>query len=178
MKLKAAKLKAEADAHAARMQSELWATPDGEKDEDWTAPLSSGSAITDSPPRALPAARRSSKEDATTTREPHLDELSRNVKQLTDELNRRPVGSEDMPGWLLAAAGNPHAHDTPVSTRRSGCARAAGHLRSDQRSPATAAAPYHGGNLGVSAGAGPRGGRIAAKLIIGAATPQRLSNSR
>lgn len=123
MKLDAGKLKAEADAHATRMQSSLWAPPDGEKDESWMGPLSVGPASKESVSRPPHMARGSSLDAERGLSEPRLNELERTVESLVDAVNRRPAGDENMPGWLLTAAEAPHAYEGPDPTRRAVCAR-------------------------------------------------------
>lgn len=49
MKLDAEKLRAEADAHSARMQSPLWADDGGKRDDNWTARLSIGTQLPEPP---------------------------------------------------------------------------------------------------------------------------------
>ena len=56
-------------------------------------------------------------EAATQLTAPKIDELKKTTEQLRDAINQAPVGSEDMPGWLLEAAGNPRTYDAPDPSR-------------------------------------------------------------
>lgn len=123
MKLDASKLKADADAHATRMQSPLWTPPDGENDESWIGPLPVGPAPKEVESRPPSMAHGSSLDADRGVSEPRLDDLERTVESLIDAVNRRPAGDETIPGWLLRAAGAPHAYEGPDPTRRAVCAR-------------------------------------------------------
>lgn len=133
MKLDADRLRAEVEAHQARMESHLWTRSDGEAEEAWTAPLVGDAHSTEEPLSRAPAKERvlrsqpeaiSEPSDVTAQEVlPRLDALGRSVERLTEVVQRRPAGSEAVPGWLEAAAGNPHVYDAPDSDRKGVCAR-------------------------------------------------------
>lgn len=133
MKLDADKLRADAEAHAARMKNPLWQKDDGNEDEDWTAslrtdpPASSESASRapsyDSPSRPPPMSRVPSPDVSTIESLPRLDALDHVVEKLTVEVSRRPVGSNSFPGWLEGAAGDPQGCDRPDTGRTGVCVR-------------------------------------------------------
>ncbi len=151
MKLEAAKLRAEADAHSARMQSPLWAAEEGQRDEQWLARLTA-----EAPPAAPPPSHAASQgpvmhpqsaeweaflsaEDETPRLPsrarpaaptlaveeilPRLDALDQAVTKLGALVSHRAVGGTDAPGWLATAAGDPRTYDAPDAERTGVCVR-------------------------------------------------------
>lgn len=151
MKLDADKLRTEAEAHRARMQSPLWADDSDKRDDNWTAKLGQEArqsprspieaaprerttqplpselesllAAKGEPPRAQPRTRAPAPELTTQEILPRLDALDHAVEKLTAALSRRPLGGGDAPGWLASAAGDPHTYDAPDADRRGVCVR-------------------------------------------------------
>lgn len=124
MKVDAATLVEAADAHDERMNSMWWALPEGRRDDNsWTGALTDGVTPKRDAPRQQPMVRAEIMDGATPTNAPQLGDLARNVKQLAETIHNRPIGSEDMPGWLMAAGGDPRTYDSPDSTRMNVCAR-------------------------------------------------------
>lgn len=151
MRLDADKLRAEADAHSARMQSPLWADDGGKRDDSWAARLSVStqpsaplpsdtlkrervappqptewesflSAEDETPP--LPSSPRPlTPEPAAEGILPRLDALDQTVARLLALVSRRSAGGADVPGWLATAAGDPHTYDAPDAERRGVCVR-------------------------------------------------------
>lgn len=151
MRLDADKLRAEADAHSARMQSPLWAVDGGQRDDSWAARLSASTQPSAPPPSD--AARREriapspptewesflSPEDerpqppsnlrpsapgpAAEGILPRLDALDQTVARLLSLVSRRSAGGADVLGWLATAAGDPHTYDAPDAERRGVCVR-------------------------------------------------------
>lgn len=150
MKLDADKLRAEAEAHRARMQSPLWAD-DGKRDDNWTAKLTQQTHPSAQPPgeearresvaSSQPMAwesflseneetpqpqsrmRDSASDVAAQQILPRFDALDRAVEKLTATMSRGPLGGGDVPGWLSTAAGNPHTYDAPDAQRTGVCVR-------------------------------------------------------
>lgn len=151
MKLDAATLRAEAEAHRARMQSPLWSEDSGQRDDRWTAKLNPERRSAVPPPDPAPlqehpeptettewdsllstegetnhpsrSTRASTPNDAREDLLPRLDSLDRAVEKLTAAMSRRPLGGGDASGWLEAAVGNPHTYDAPDADRKGVCVR-------------------------------------------------------
>lgn len=151
MKLDAERLRAEADAHSARMQSPLWADDGGKRDDNWAARLSAGAqpsvpspsdaakrertaplqptewesllSAADETLRLPSSAQPSTPEPAAEGILPRLDALDRTVARLFSLVSRRAAGGADVPGWLTTAAGDPHTYDAPDSDRKGVCVR-------------------------------------------------------
>src|SRR5262245_59948003 len=108
MRLDAKRLRAEAEAHRARMESPLWTPSDGKSAEDWAAPSTAVAHASASPsdpapaiestPRPQPMAREPALEDTAQGILPRLDALDRRVEKLTEAVCRRSLGSEGFPG--------------------------------------------------------------------------------
>lgn len=126
MKIDAAELRADADAHAARLASSWWTPAEGEQAKDWmdslVAPASPSPAL-ESAPRPRPTARGSERAARVAESQPRLEAIERAVETLPDAMNRKPIGGDAFPGWLSMAAGNPHTYDSPDATRKGVCAR-------------------------------------------------------
>ena len=120
--LNADQLRAEADAHEARMKSPLWSEDEGDQDEDWMADMAPVSQET---PRPQTVHRPDQGLDNEIL--PRLDALGRSMTALTEAVTRiraeraNPVA--DVPGWLQTAAGNPQTYDAPDPARESVCVR-------------------------------------------------------
>ena len=124
-------LRAEVEAKAERMKSVLWAPEKPAADQNWSALLSnpapSGSVAPTSPHATMPAAVAPKlapappalHEDQTL----RLAALERTVTSLLQAAHPRQLGSEDLPEWLLEAAGNPLTYDAREGRRRNVCAR-------------------------------------------------------
>lgn len=123
MKLDASRLRAEADAHRARMESPLWERSDGEQDQAWVAPVTGSGAANQRAPRPQSSAAGAAQDVSAEEILPRLDALDRSLEHLKAAVNRQPTSSEELVGRLQAAAGNPHTYDAPDSTRASVCAR-------------------------------------------------------
>lgn len=150
MRLDADKLKEEAEAHQARMQSPLWSDDGGKRGEDWTAKLNPQPQPPVQPADEAATRQRAARpqptpwesffsedeelKDAPREREPYpdltaqeilprLDLLDRALERLTAAISRRPPGGGDASGWLEAAAGNPHTYDAPDAQRTGACVR-------------------------------------------------------
>lgn len=151
MRLDADKLRAESEAHRARLQGPLWSDDGGKRDDGWMAVLTgqtreaalpSDEAIPrllsnpavppdvedflSEPDDAPSVTPRTSRRDSTPTTHdilPRLDTLDRAVEKLTAALSHRPLGGGDASGWLLTAAGDPHTYDAPDSDRKGVCVR-------------------------------------------------------
>lgn len=132
MRLDADRLRAEVEAHRARMESPLWAPTDGEQDASWAAPLKAGSAVSTLSPESPLAEERLVRpqpsvhvplEFGAQDILPRLEALDRTVEKLTAMINRRAAGSEGLPDWLKEAAGNPHTYDAPDADRTGVCVR-------------------------------------------------------
>ena len=127
MKIDPKALREAADAHAKRLESPLWTPSEGKRDDSWVDSFTS--AASDAPgaektPRPRPMVQGSDEEDVwSPQRQPGLESIERAVETLTDAVNRRPVGSDAVPSWLVTAAGNPHSYDSPDASRTSVCAR-------------------------------------------------------
>lgn len=143
MKLDAAQLRAEAEAHRQRMESPLWtpAESEGKQEASWTAALSRGPAAGDRPaplrqagpatslsdplpssPLTMPAIPAPG-ESAATEILPRLEALDRSVERLAAAISRRPPSRDDVPAWLEQAAGDPRTYDAPDSARIGVCVR-------------------------------------------------------
>jgi hypothetical protein len=133
MKLDAERLRAEVDAHRARMESPLWTPSDGDPDESWTAQLTADTHSSEHPSRPDPPNEAKSRPQ-TMMRDPspdiramellpRLDLLDRTIEKLTAAVNHRPRGSDGVPGWLETAGGNPHTYDAPDAGRAGVCVR-------------------------------------------------------
>ena len=105
------------------MKSSLWTNPDGDKDKPWTDSATVGELANEGVTQRQPMARDAAQDLPAPDLLPRLEALDRNVERLTEAGNRRPPGSEAVPGWLQMAAGNPHTYDSPDSTRRGVCMR-------------------------------------------------------
>lgn len=124
-------LRAEVEAKAERMKSVLWAPEKPAADQNWSALLSnpapSGSVAPTSPHATMPAAVAprlapappALHEDQTL----RLAALERTVTSLLQAAHPRQPGNEDLPEWLLEAAGNPLTYDAREGRRRNVCAR-------------------------------------------------------
>lgn len=148
MKLDPDKLRDEVDGHDARMKGPLWSKDGSQPDDDWTASLrndppnvsepTSRAPTYEKPPRPSPPPRapmyeepiqpspppRASSPDVSTEEIlPRLDALKHDVEKLAVAVSRRPAGSEGFPGWLEAAAGDPHAYSGPDGGRTGVCVR-------------------------------------------------------
>ena len=151
MKLDADTLRAEAEAHRARLQSPLWTDDRGRRDDSWTTklaqearpstmphedaaphdrfvqqlPMDLGSILSerDESQHAQPAKRGAEPEPLLREILPRLDSISHGVQKLTTAASNRPVGSGDAPGWLASAAGDPHTYDAPDAERKGVCVR-------------------------------------------------------
>ena len=133
MKLDKDKLIDEIAGHEERMKGPLWSKDGGEPDDDWTASLRndppasseplSPAPTYDRPPRPSPPPRESSPDVSTEEILPRLDALDHAVEKLTLAVSRRPVGSDDLPGWLEGAAGDPQAYSGPDGGRTGVCVR-------------------------------------------------------
>ncbi len=151
MKLDADTLRAEAEAHRARMQSPLWADDGDKRDDSWTAklgqearpsprspveeatrerttqprPIERESLLAETEETTRSPSRTRAKAPEHTMQEilPRLDALDHAVEKLTAALSRRPLGGGDAPGWLATAAGDPHTYDAPDADRRGVCVR-------------------------------------------------------
>lgn len=126
MKIDPNELRAAADAHAKRLASPLWTPSEGEKDKSWVDSLSSAASagpVLESASQPRPKAQGSHQDEWVPQSQPRLESLERALETLTDVVNRRPVDSEAVPGWLEMAAGNPHTYDSPDPSRASVCAR-------------------------------------------------------
>ena len=151
MKFDADKLRAEAEAHRARMQSPLWSEDGGKPGEDWTARLTQAAHPPAQPSDEEAARQRAARPQPTpwdsllaeneetagaqprereappdvTAQDilPRLDALDLAVKSLAATMSRRPLGGGDASGWLAKAAGNPHTYDTPDAQRTGVCVR-------------------------------------------------------
>lgn len=137
MKLDPDQLRAEADAHQARMRSPLWSET-AEEDEDWVAKLSVGD-VEGSParePRASfePEERGPQRDTAGDLGREDLGDILAQLEtigqtvatlvQAVARVDRRPAAPADgFPGWLQAAAGNPHTYDAPDPDRTTVCVR-------------------------------------------------------
>lgn len=148
MKLDPAQLRADAEAHQARLESPLWSEEAEAEEEDWMAGLSVGDVGPGSPPevhradveleerewpertprRGKPGGRDLAREDLAGILS-RLEALGRTVETLatavamTREELRPPTSAEGFPGWLQAAAGNPLTYDSPDPSRTSVCVR-------------------------------------------------------
>lgn len=138
MKIDFNELRAQAAAHSERLNSPLWAPSDA-KDDSWVDWVASEAASASASPASAPRAQRTAREpppdawapesqprrdslegppdDRVPESQPRMDSLERAVGTLTDAVNRRPAGSDGIPGWLEFAAGNPHTYDSPDPTR-------------------------------------------------------------
>lgn len=114
MRRRPKKLREGAAGHAAQMNSPLWCDKDA---------LTAGRSANESMPRPQPTRRRASQVDAALEILARLEALERTVEMLTEAMQQRPVGDERIPGWLEAAAGNPHDYDDPEPTRTGVCVR-------------------------------------------------------
>lgn len=148
MRLDAATLRAEAEAHRARQESPLWSDDRGGRDGDWTAQLNPQAQLAmnlqgraerrtvpserkESPPiPAEPEVRRPSAHASESVSAPHppdivprLDALDHAVEKLAAAISSRPVEAGDTAGWLASAAGDPHTYDAPDPARRAFCVR-------------------------------------------------------
>ena len=148
MRLDAATLRAEAEAHRARQESHLWSDDSGGRDGDWTTQLNPQAQLAmdlqgraenrpvpserkESPPSPTePEARRPPTHAAASVAAPHapdivprLDALDHAVEKLAAAMSRRPVEAGDTAGWLASAAGDPHTYDAPDPARRAFCVR-------------------------------------------------------
>lgn len=147
MRLDPKQLRAEAEAHHKRLQSPLWQA--GDLTDEAVAGLTTGDVGQEAgqaPELAEPAVSRAARSEASqepsTAREPPrpahaprhdpdlvlvLQSLDRTVRALitTTEQQRagRAAPTEDAPGWLLAAAGDPRTYDAPNAARQSVCVR-------------------------------------------------------
>lgn len=132
MRLDADRLRAEVEAHRARMESPLWAPTDGEQDESWAAQLKVEPAVSTLPPKSRSAEERMVHPQPS-VRVPlefgaqdilrRLVALDQTVEKLTAAVNRRAAGSDRLPGWLEEAAGDPHTYDAPDAGRTGVCVR-------------------------------------------------------
>ena len=143
MKLDSERLRAEADAHSARMQSPLWADDGGKREDNWAARLSAGAqpsvpspsdstkrertaplqptewesllSADDETLRLTSSARPPTPEPAAEGILPRLDALDQTVAKLFSLVSRRAAGGAEVPGWLATAAGVriPTMHRTP-----------------------------------------------------------------
>lgn len=126
MKIDAKELREAADAHERRLASPLWTPSEGDKDTSWLDALASASPAgpaRESVQRTGPKARESPEAMWEPDSKPRLESIERAVETLTEEMRRRPVGSEDLLAWLETAAGDPHAYDSPDASRTGVCAR-------------------------------------------------------
>ena len=151
MRLDADKLRAESDAHRARLQGPLWSAEGGKRDDGWMAlltdharqaakpgeqeippasnnpPVSPDVADFLSEPDDAPSVQpRTSRQDPSLMAHdmlPRMDTLYRAVEKLTAELSHRPLGGGDASGWLATATGDPHTYDAPDSDRKGVCVR-------------------------------------------------------
>lgn len=117
-----ATLTAHGETHDDHMKHSYWAPESGKQNESWTASLIDAAASQDEP-RDPPRARDTSLDVAMPSNALRLDDLARRMEQLRDAINQRLVGSEDLPGWLLTAAGNPHTYDARDPSRVNVCGR-------------------------------------------------------
>ena len=124
-------LRAEVEAKAERMKSVLWAPEKPAADQNWSALLS--------PPTQAASSAPSSPHSATAPvvtptmapapPGPHenqtlrLAALERTVTSLLQAAHPRQPGNEDLPAWLLEAAGNPLTYDAREGRRTNVCAR-------------------------------------------------------
>ena len=142
MKLDAAQLRAEADAHRARMESPLWTPSEGEGTgtPSWTAALSVSPAVVERALGPKPAAAEQAPlfpnslsslpappspaqtEVSVVELLPQLESISRSIAKLATAADLRSSGGVDVT-WLQSAAGNPHTYDAPDPGRRAVCVR-------------------------------------------------------
>ena len=151
MKLDADTLRAEAEAHRARLQSPLWTDDRGRRDDSWTTklaqeahpstmpredaaphdrfvqqlPMDLGSILSerDEAQHAQPAKRGADPEPLLREILPRLDSISHGVQKLTTAQSRSPVGGGDASRWLASVAGDPHTYDAPDAERKGVCVR-------------------------------------------------------
>lgn len=126
MKIDAKELRAAADAHEQRLASPLWTPSDREQGNSWLDSFASSTPAGPSLESAPLTRRRTQSGDEDEwepENQPRLESRERAVETLTDRLKRRPAGSEDVPGWLESAAGDPHDYDSPDASRTAVCAR-------------------------------------------------------
>jgi hypothetical protein len=152
MRLDADTLRAEADAHSARMRSPLWADDGGQRDDRWTERLTAGAQPSapppsdttrreqeahpqptewesvrsedDETPRPSPIARPTRPEIAAEELGPRLDALDQAVARLSALVGRHAAAEgADVLGWLARAAGDPRTYDAPDAERTGVCVR-------------------------------------------------------
>lgn len=148
MKLDPDKLRDEADGHDARMKGPLWSKDGSQPDDDWTASLrndppdvsepTSRAPTYEKPPRPSPPPRAPTYEEPLRPSQPprvsspdvsteesqfQLAAIKHAVEKLAEAVSRRPAGGDGFPGWLEAAAGDPHAYSGPDGGRTGVCVR-------------------------------------------------------
>ena len=124
-------LGAEHEAKAERMKSALWAPEKPAADQSWapllSTPATRGGAAPTSPHPTLPEGVALTRAPAPSG--PHEDQtlrlaaLERTVTSLLQAGHPRQAGNEDLPEWLLEAAGNPLTYDAREGRRKNVCAR-------------------------------------------------------
>lgn len=112
-----------ADAHEEWMQSEDWQRPAGISDDDEVAEAlavleeSMGGSPQDEPDRLRRPRRAPLPPEAKIL--PRLDALDHRLVMLLEAVNQMQIErpTAEVPGWLMAAVGDPQSYDAPDSSR-------------------------------------------------------------
>lgn len=122
-KIDPVELRADADAHKARLEGPTWAHSGAGVDDDFIAQVMSDRPENKSTPQPEPKPRRAAQDGQAQKLLPGLEVPGWSEPTAAGAVQHRAMGSDVLPGWLPASAGDPHSYDTPDPSRRGVCAR-------------------------------------------------------